>query len=177
MRSFPTRRSTLDARAIYFLRAGACSMAISCCCIAHLALCKRIPRAMLACLRTVPLKMRRNALCSCCTLIHAHALPDLTSSACSSDVLGFMSRFLTSPWPCLRKIHQGTRNGRKARPYTAHCTPACVVSARLSLRTAMPRHMLSFRPFCAILSLSFAQPCRLSSYLRDRSTIGEFSRP
>ena len=64
-------------------------MAISCCCIAHLALCKRIPRAMLACLRTVPLKMRRNALCSCCTLIHAHALPDLTSSACSSDVLGF----------------------------------------------------------------------------------------
>ena len=53
----------------YFLRAGACSMAISCCCIAHLVLCKRVPRAMLVCLCTVLRTMHRNALCSC---MHAH---------------------------------------------------------------------------------------------------------
>ena len=137
-------------------------------------LCKRVPRAMLVCLRTLPLKMRRNALCSCCTLASSHALPDLTSSACSSNVLGFRSHFLTSLWPCFRQIHQGTRNGRKSSPYTAHCMPACVVSARLSIRTAMLRHVLSFRPFCAIISLSFAQSSRISSYRRDLSTIGEF---
>lgn len=104
--------------------------------------------------------------------------PERGACVFSTGRYGTASAYLsTPPRRLLRHKHRDGRHGRKVSSICAILSRARVVSARLLVRTATCRPMLSFLSFCSIPLRSFAQLCIPLIHLRYRTQrVSKFSK-